>query len=189
MNPSPMEDPRANLPPQQQKTKKRQLDLVHLQSTPYFKMRAIVKELRPHIIEVLRTPDFRNCKAATEIRQELNVLMDLCKEMAAESTPAPNKSKNTVEGLKPPSIAPQNTKTSEKPPPPPPPPTTTKPPEDKVVPPRNPAQWHYAEANAKGTYRVGGSAFGWNFIYYPGGTAVYYGRTKESFRSANPKSQ
>lgn len=36
---------------------------------------------------------------------------------------------------------------------------------------------------------VGGSAFGWNFVTFPGSnTSTYYGRTKESFRSANPKS-
>lgn len=41
----------------------------------------------------------------------------------------------------------------------------------------------------EGTYIVGGSAFGWNFVTYPGTKAIYYGRTKESFRSANVKSQ
>ncbi|VFQ98633.1 unnamed protein product [Cuscuta campestris] len=110
--------------------------------------------------------------------------MDLCKEMATETTTAPSNPKDTVEGLKP-SAMHQNIKTAEKPPPP----TTTnnKPSEDKAAP-GNLPQWG-SDAIAKGTYRVGGSAFGWNFIYYPGGTSVYYGRTKESFRSANPKSQ
>ena len=37
----------------------------------------------------------------------------------------------------------------------------------------------------QGTYIVGGSAFGWNFITFPGNKAVYYGRTKEMFRSAS----
>lgn len=39
----------------------------------------------------------------------------------------------------------------------------------------------------QGTYIVGGSAFGWNFITYNhlSNKAVYYGRTKEMFRSAN----
>lgn len=36
-----------------------------------------------------------------------------------------------------------------------------------------------------GTYVVGGSAFGWNFITFPGKESVYYGVTKESFRAAN----
>ena len=36
----------------------------------------------------------------------------------------------------------------------------------------------------KGTYVVGGSAFGWNFITFSGKEPVYYGVTKESFRAA-----
>lgn len=34
-----------------------------------------------------------------------------------------------------------------------------------------------------GSYIVGGSAFGWNFITFSGGKSVYYGVTKQSFRS------
>lgn len=37
----------------------------------------------------------------------------------------------------------------------------------------------------QGTHIVGGSAFGWNFITFPGGKPIYYGRTKESFRAAH----
>ena len=31
---------------------------------------------------------------------------------------------------------------------------------------------------------IGGSAFGWNFITFPGSKPVFYGRTKEAFRAA-----
>lgn len=42
-------------------------------------------------------------------------------------------------------------------------------------------------AAQQGSYIVGGSAFGWNFITYPTSKlAAYYGRTKEEFRAANP---
>ncbi|CAH9063492.1 unnamed protein product [Cuscuta epithymum] len=177
---------------EQPKAKKRQLDVAHLQSTPYFKMRAIVKELRPHIIQVLRTPDFRNCKAATEIRQELNVLMDLCKEMAAQRATAPTQSKNGAEGLKPSSVTNQNMKSAEKPPAPSERPASLmKPCDDKGVTSSGSLSLkpRTVDAIANGTYIVGGSAFGWNFIVYPGDAMVYYGRTKESFRSSNPKSQ
>lgn len=44
------------------------------------------------------------------------------------------------------------------------------------------------DSQVQGTYIVGGSAFGWNFITYHGSTSVYYGRTKEAFRAINPKS-
>lgn len=36
-----------------------------------------------------------------------------------------------------------------------------------------------------GTYVIGGSAFGWNYITYLGDEPVYYGVTKESFRTSN----
>lgn len=41
--------------------------------------------------------------------------------------------------------------------------------------------------NSRGTFLVGGSAFGWNFITYTGEKPVYYGLTKESFRTAQSK--
>ncbi|CAI9101820.1 OLC1v1039236C2 [Oldenlandia corymbosa var. corymbosa] len=41
----------------------------------------------------------------------------------------------------------------------------------------------------EGTHVVGGSAFGWNFVTFPESKVTYYGRTKESFRLANPKTQ
>lgn len=44
------------------------------------------------------------------------------------------------------------------------------------------------ENTEQGTYIIGGSAFGWNFITYHSSKAVYYGRTKEAFRAINPKS-
>ncbi|KAF9617652.1 hypothetical protein IFM89_037715 [Coptis chinensis] len=33
----------------------------------------------------------------------------------------------------------------------------------------------------QGSYVIGGSNFGWNFVLFPGSKAVYYGVTKESF--------
>ncbi|MFS8022525.1 hypothetical protein Hanom_Chr16g01440511 [Helianthus anomalus] len=43
------------------------------------------------------------------------------------------------------------------------------------------------EEGSHGSHIVGGSAFGWNFIMYPGSElTAYYGTTKEDFRAANP---
>lgn len=43
------------------------------------------------------------------------------------------------------------------------------------------------DVSQQGSYVVGGSAFGWNFITYPSSIlAAYYGRSKEEFRAANP---
>ncbi|XP_031128454.1 uncharacterized protein LOC116030364 [Ipomoea triloba] len=182
--PAPPSAPPLSQPP---KTKKRPLDVAHLQSTPYFKMRAIVKELRPHVIEVLRSPDFRNCKAATEIRQQLNLLMDLYKETTAEAPPLPKKLKNAAEGHNLLGDTQDGQKPVEKPPPER---QSAKPSEDKPVLSENlsPSQQTVDDLD-QGTYIVGGSAFGWNFVTYPGTKPIYYGRTKECFRSANPLSQ
>lgn len=37
------------------------------------------------------------------------------------------------------------------------------------------------------SYIVGGSVFGWNFITFSGSQPVYYGVTRESFRSKHKK--
>jgi len=44
------------------------------------------------------------------------------------------------------------------------------------------------DGQTQGTYVVGGSAFGWNFITFSGKEPVYYGRTKEQFRSGKVSS-
>ena len=35
----------------------------------------------------------------------------------------------------------------------------------------------------QGSYVVGGSPIGWNFLVWPGGKIIYYGLTKEAFRT------
>lgn len=40
------------------------------------------------------------------------------------------------------------------------------------------------DCQVSGSYIVGGSAFGWNFITFTSKDSVYYGVTKESFRAA-----
>ncbi|PHU17618.1 hypothetical protein BC332_13313 [Capsicum chinense] len=136
---------------------------------------------------VLRTPDFRNCKAATEIRQQLNLLIDLYKEFmeetinpeaAKDATGAQNASVDIKEGEKP---SEQRIDMN----PPPGNVASAKPEGDS-------SQKQQAEDDGlqvTGSYVVGGSAFGWNFITYTSGKAMYYGQSKESFRSANVKSE
>ncbi|MCE2056219.1 hypothetical protein HAX54_044283 [Datura stramonium] len=138
------------------------------------------------ILKVLRTPDFRNCKAATEIRQQLNLLMDLYKEVmeetinpeAAKDAPgAQNASVDMKDGEK----ASEQQKDMQ---PPPGNVASPKPEGDSS----QKQQAEDAGVQGTGTYVVGGSAFGWNFITYTSGKVTYYGRSKESFRSANVKS-
>ncbi|CBI40348.3 unnamed protein product, partial [Vitis vinifera] len=174
-NPTPPPNAPQNLPPPPpqpptslpQKTKKRSLDSnVSIQNSKYFKTRAVVKDLRPHFIEVLRSPDFRNCKAANEIREQLKVLMDLYKQMTAE-TVSIGKCKNVPEAQPTLNCA------------------FAKPSEDMPFPTANLSEKQRPEDGwAQGTYVVGGSAFGWNFITFPGSKPAYYGVTKETFRAA-----
>ncbi|XP_034708514.1 uncharacterized protein LOC117931630 [Vitis riparia] len=198
-NPTPPPNTPQNLPPPPpqpptslpQKTKKRSLDSnVSIQNSKYFKTRAVVKDLRPHFIEVLRSPDFRNCKAANEIREQLKVLMDLYKQMTAE-TVSIGKCKNVPEaqptlsenkdGQKPHERH-QDVKQAEQSVPDR---AFAKPSEDMPFPTANLSEKQRPEDGwAQGTYVVGGSAFGWNFITFPGSKPAYYGVTKETFRAA-----
>jgi len=177
-----MEDPKLpqttllNDPPPQKKP----LDSIsHFENSKYFQMRAVLKDLRPNFVEVLRTPDFRNCEAATEIREKLKVFMDLYKEMTAETftlEKCKTEPTTTTDGPKPKEQQTQPDK------------LIPKSPQDLpvFVAPTTPEN---QLSDMQGTYVVGGSAFGWNFITFPGNVAVYYGRTKETFRSANVVSQ
>lgn len=174
----PQPPPHPAPPPSRPSTKKRPFDsIADLQNSPYYKMRATVRDLRPHILEVLRTPDFRNCKAAEEIRQKMKIVMDLYKEMTAEISThkRQNVSGETQDG----SGKPPNER------------VFTRQPENKPRFSASISQNQKTEdSRPEGTFIVGGSAFGWNFVTFPGSDkSTYYGRTKESFRSANPKSE
>ncbi|KAJ4895111.1 hypothetical protein Rs2_21905 [Raphanus sativus] len=65
-----------------------------MENSNYYKMRLLVKDLRPHVLEVLRTPDFRNCKAAFEIQEKMKLLVQLHREMIGQ-TPKLEKSIKT----------------------------------------------------------------------------------------------
>ncbi|KAH6779872.1 hypothetical protein C2S52_011109 [Perilla frutescens var. hirtella] len=142
-----------------------------IQDSPYYKMRALLKDLRPHFIEVLKTPDFQNSKAADDIRQGMKLLMDLYKEMTEKPMKLEKCSNGDIANAKKPEEHQQDVKREDDPL------------LDDVmsVPP--------PDSQVQGTFIIGGSAFGWNFITYRSSNAVYYGRTKEAFRATNPKSE
>lgn len=58
-----------------------------------------------------------------------------------------------------------------------------RPSEIKLTPPVPGFQKPLVEDGLSGTYVVGGSAFGWNFITFSGKEPVYCGMSKEEFRS------
>lgn len=65
-------------------------------------------------------------------------------------------------------------------------PVPGRPSEIKQSPPVGPEKQQGEDGQPQGTYIVGGSAFGWNFITYSGKEPVYYGVTKEEFRVKCP---
>ncbi|KAG6786767.1 hypothetical protein POTOM_008382 [Populus tomentosa] len=173
--PPPAAVPTPPPPPVLPKTKKRSLDnFGPIQECRYFKMRAVVKDIRPHFLEMLRTVDFRSCKGAEELQEKLKLLLELYKQMTAEKLSttnwktAPHSGENGV-GLKPQEQL-RDTADQSRP--------------GQVF--AKPSEKQQAEhSQNQGTHIVGGSAFGWNFITFTGSMPIYYGRTKESFRAAH----
>ncbi|KAM5555303.1 hypothetical protein ABKV19_023286 [Rosa sericea] len=147
------------------KTKKRPLDSdAQIPNSGYFKIRAVLRDIRPNVLEVLRTPDFQKCKAANEIQEQVKLLMELYKQMTAQALSAP-RCDNVPEGQ-----------------------LSSAAPSEHNLPSGISGQKQQAEDEQnKGTYVVGGSAFGWNFITFSTTEPVYYGMTKESFRAQAAK--
>ncbi|CAJ1818943.1 unnamed protein product [Sphenostylis stenocarpa] len=177
----------AVAPPVPPATKKRPLDSKG--PSNYFKLRAVIRDLRPHFLEVIRTPDYKNCKASLEIQEQLKIVIKLYENMKADAVSLA-KSKNMQDGqtkagqnmdhktLK--EQQPQHVKSPEeiqveK--------SFAQPSEIKHTPPVLTFQKKLEDGHSQGTYVVGGSAFGWNFITFSGKEPVYSGMTKEQFRS------
>lgn len=126
---------------------------------------------------------------------EMKILMDLYKQMTAETVsigkcknvPEVQPPLNETQGGQKPHEQQQDVKQGEQsvqdgP--------SANPSEEKHSPTANLSEKQYPEDSwAQGTYVVGGSAFGWNFITFPGSEPAYYGVTKEKFRAANPAPQ
>ncbi|KAK9994505.1 hypothetical protein SO802_024208 [Lithocarpus litseifolius] len=153
-------------------------------NSSYFKIRALTHQLRPHFIEVLRTTDFRNCKAADEVQKRMRLLLDLYKQMTVEMG-NPRKfvphcqgfssgnmpRKGNQKGKRPKPLQAQHFMNSA---------------ENK--PPITPFSSEKTNSShLRGSYILGNSDFGKNFITYLGSKPVYYGVTKESHRSSHKK--
>ncbi|KAL5058522.1 hypothetical protein RYX36_030126 [Vicia faba] len=136
-------------------SKKRPFDSLSNSTSNYFKIRALIRDLRPHFIQILQTPDYKNCKASHEIRDKLKTMLKVYNDLKADVASVGKQQQ------------PQRFKSSEQ--------THV----EKTF-----ARPSVAEVSqTSSTYVIGGSAFGWNFITFPVANSVYYGRTKEQFRS------
>ncbi|KAH7854101.1 hypothetical protein Vadar_010132 [Vaccinium darrowii] len=174
---SPLNTVQNPIPPHNNTKKRKQCD-VDIRNSAYFKILHLVQQLRPHFIEVLHTPDFRHCKPSYETRKRMKLVMDLYKHMQVEGNPIGNyesKSasqilqgekkleKEYLDGLL------QSNSVLKKLP-------------EKELPPE-PSGENFNKCRPKGSYIVGGSVSGWNFITFAHrNPPVYCGVTKESYR-------
>ncbi|KAF3432980.1 hypothetical protein FNV43_RR24082 [Rhamnella rubrinervis] len=130
-----------------------------------FKIRALVQQLRPHVLEVLRAPDFHNCKAADKIRKKIKLMKGLYK-------------KTTTETKKQSKVVSENQHSSHKHRP-----ERKRKQEELTL--SSDKKRMCIDAGIQGSYIVGGSVLGLNFITFRGSNPVYYGLTKESYRSSH----
>uniref|UniRef100_A0A0E0K3A3 Uncharacterized protein n=1 Tax=Oryza punctata TaxID=4537 RepID=A0A0E0K3A3_ORYPU len=159
--------------------KKRKLEEAGFHNSAYYKIRATVADLRVRFVQVYEATEFRNSDAAREILKEIKVVMELSKKMrhdlGATFEPAKRPEKPLAGVVKdgpaepPPSAennhAPQTEKIGE---------TQSS---ELADHPKG------LDEIAQGSCMTGGSPIGWNFLVWPGGEVVYYGRTKEVFRA------
>ncbi|XP_062219848.1 uncharacterized protein LOC133919465 [Phragmites australis] len=61
--------------------KKRKLEDAGFHTSDYYKIRAVVADLRVRFVQVYEAPDFRNSDAAREILKEIKVVMELSKKI------------------------------------------------------------------------------------------------------------
>ena len=104
---------------------------------------------------------------------EVKLLMDLYKQMTAETLSAP-RCNNAPEDHLLSGAKPQDTSVFARP-------------SEHKFPSGISGEQQPEDGQIKGAYVVGGSAFGWNFITFSGMEPVYYGMTKESFREQAAK--
>ncbi|RXI08056.1 hypothetical protein DVH24_014622 [Malus domestica] len=106
---------------------------------------------------------FSTLEHASHPKKFKNLLMELCKQQMTAEKVSATRSKNA------PAEKPQDTRAFGKP-------------SESKFPSGVASEKQRAEdGQTQGTYIVGRSAFGWNFIIFVGEEPVYYGITKESF--------
>ncbi|XP_074279879.1 uncharacterized protein LOC141605122 [Silene latifolia] len=152
--------------------KKRSLDYDYLsQNSPYFKMRAVVAELRPLVLKAILAPTMDACEARHGIQEKLELLLDQCRQQKTASVINCNGGtgrKHPDNGKQPEPKLPQLPRVNQ----------------EKRFPTGNGIVKQKHETQViPGSYIVGGSAFGWNFLMFQGTKPEYYGRTKEAFRA------
>ncbi|KAK1399528.1 hypothetical protein POM88_009391 [Heracleum sosnowskyi] len=208
-----------NNKPLQRKRKMGDVDV--FRDSPFFKIRSLVSLLRPRFLQILRTPDFQKCKAATEIEEGMKLVMVYYRQMLTEGNKrgkieklprqfasaeqnqgrqkvnhqAEQVTKGTVDKKLSPPISSETVDKKLSPPPIrletvdqklSPPPISS----DKKLSPPHISSERTLESGGRlyGSYILGSSLAGWNFITFRNRIPPqYYGVTKETHRSNRRK--
>uniref|UniRef100_A0A0E0KTR7 Uncharacterized protein n=1 Tax=Oryza punctata TaxID=4537 RepID=A0A0E0KTR7_ORYPU len=175
--------------------KKRKLEEVGFQHSPYYNIRAAVANLRGRFLQLCKGTDTQKKDAVLEILKEIKVPMELSKKMRLDLSTAAGPVKLTVEptagdarNMPAGKIQPGEKNQVR--------------PEDQAASfmhssgdkvPLNPVEIkHDAKPSVidstkksgqrlQGSYIVGGSPIGWNFLVWPGSSARYYGLTRSEW--------
>uniref|UniRef100_A0A0D9ZP18 Uncharacterized protein n=1 Tax=Oryza glumipatula TaxID=40148 RepID=A0A0D9ZP18_9ORYZ len=195
---TPTSDPKPPPPPPTSSTaapKKRKLEEVGFHHSPYYNIRAAVANLRGRFIQLCKGTDTQKKDAALEILKEIKVLMELSKEMRLDlptaagpvklmDEPTSRDARNMPAGKIPPGeknqVRPADQAAS-----------FMHSSGEKV--PLNPVEIkHDAKPSVtdstkksgqclQGSYIVGGSPIGWNFLMWPGSSTRYCGLTRSEW--------
>ncbi|KAF0912182.1 hypothetical protein E2562_013064 [Oryza meyeriana var. granulata] len=171
--------------------KKRKLEEVGFQLSPYYNIRAAVANLRGRFLQLCEGTDTQN--AALEILKEIKVFLELSKKMwldlSAAAGPvkrtderASGDAKNMSAGKIPPGdqAASFMHSTGEKIP--------LNPVEIKCD--SEPSVTDYTKKSGQrlqGSYIIGGSPIGWNFLMWPGSSTSYNGLTRSDWLARQAK--
>ncbi|CAL9052766.1 unnamed protein product [Musa banksii] len=180
------------------RSKKRKLNAAEFRESDYYKLRLAVKNLRPLFVEVLRTPDFRSSKVAHDLQNQMKTVLELTQKLRGDVTSC-EKCKKPSEAVH--SLKVENEEPLEKPPEnvtpnahpqagdfPTAPEKASQPEKATSISdsfqgttaPEIKEKAKQLDEAFQGTYVIGGSKLGWNFLVYPGSEPVYYGVTKAS---------
>uniref|UniRef100_A0A2P2IST4 Uncharacterized protein MANES_06G148200 n=1 Tax=Rhizophora mucronata TaxID=61149 RepID=A0A2P2IST4_RHIMU len=135
-------------------------------------------------MQVIQDPNFRNSRAAGELKKQMKLVMDLYNEMVAEIE-SPGKGESECDSFSGESMLGKHSldkhedgKLTDL--------LESKQPLEKFAEkeplPFSSPLTQLDDSHIRGSYMVGGSAFGWNFITFSGSKPVYYGLTKEAYR-------
>ncbi|KAJ1272228.1 hypothetical protein BS78_06G186800 [Paspalum vaginatum] len=199
----------SNVPPE-----KRKVEEVGFQRSPYYTMRETIANLRGRFLQVCQGTDSQKKDAAVEILKEMKDVMELCKKThldlssAAEPVKLYDKLAARTSEDKPAGKVPSGEKNLD-------PPTSMagnfvhntgggvpmKPDNSDTTAHRLPVKTKNGDKPSKitdytkqqgrlpqGSYVIGGSPVGWNFLMWTGSKSVYYGLTKAEWLARRRRS-